>query len=79
MKVHDQPLFGRFNLGKRKLNIVTSIIQDKVARALNVTPEEINLDTNTTEDADSLTIKAENFDRLMQLMKEKLSILKTNR
>ena len=58
---------GRVNLGKRKLNTAISTFQEKVARALKVTPEEINLDTCTTED------------RLMQLIKEKLSIIKTNR
>ena len=70
---------GRVNLGKRKLNTAISTIQEKVARALNVTPEEINLDTSTTEDVDLLQIKAENFDRLMQLIKENLSTIKTNR
>ena len=79
MKAHAQPLSGRVNLGKRKLNTAISTIQEKVARALNVTPEEINLDTSTTENVDLLQIKAENFDRLMQLIKEKLSIIKANR
>ena len=58
---------GRVNLGKRKLNTAISTFEEKVARALNVTPEEINLDTCTTED------------RLMQPIKEKLSTIKTNR
>ena len=70
---------GRVNLGKRKLYTAISTIQGKVARALNVTPEEINLDTSTTEDVDLSQIKTENFDRLMQLIKEKLSTIKTNR
>ena len=65
LKVNAQPLSGRVNLGKRKLNTAFSTIQDKVARALNVTPEEINLDTSTTENVDLLQIKAENFDRLL--------------
>ena len=72
-------LSGRVNLGKRELNTAISTIQEKVARALNVTPDEINLDISTTEDVDLLRIKAENFDRLMQLIKEKLSTIKTNR
>ena len=79
LKVHAQPLSGRVNIGKRKLNTAISTIQEKVARALNATPEEINLDTSTTEDVDLLWIKVENFDRLMQLIKEKLSTIKTNR
>ena len=70
---------GRVNLGKRKLNTAISSIQEKVARALNVTPEEINLDTSTTEDVDLLQIKVENFDRLMQLITQKLSTINTNR
>ena len=70
---------GRVKLGKRKLNTAISTIQEKVARALNVTPEEINLDTSTTEDVDLLRIKAENFDKLMQLIKEKFSKIKTDR
>ena len=70
---------GRVKLGERKRNIAISTIQEKVARALNVTLEEINLDTSTTEDVDLLRIKAENFDRLMQLIKEKLSTKQTNR
>ena len=70
LKVHAQPLSGRVNLGKRKLNTAISTIQEKVARALNVTPEEINLDTGTTEDVDLSVIKVENFDRLMQLIKK---------
>ena len=37
------------------------------------------MDNSTTEDVDLLRIKAENFDRLMQLIKEKLSTIKTNR
>ena len=69
LKVHAQPLSGRVNLGNRKCNTSISTIQEKIARALNVLLEEINLDTSTTEDVDSL----------MQLIKEKLSILKTNR
>ena len=40
---------------------------------------EINWDTYITEDVDLLRIKAENFDRLMQLIKEKLSAIKTKR
>ena len=52
LKVHAQSLSGRVNLGKRKLNTAISIIQEKVARALNVIPEEINLDTSTNEDVD---------------------------
>ena len=78
LKVHGQSLSGRVNLGKRILNTAISTIQEKVARVLNVTPEEINLDTSTTEDVDLLRIKAKNFDRLMQLLKEKLSTIKTN-
>ena len=35
LKVHAQPLSGRVNLGKRKLNTAISTIQEKVARALN--------------------------------------------
>ena len=77
--IHVQPVSVRVNLGKRKLNTAISNIQEKVARALNVTSEEINLDTSTTKDVDLLWIKAENFDRLMQLIKEKLSTIKTNR
>ena len=78
MKVKAEPLSGRVNLGKRKLNTTISTIQEKVARTLNVTPEEINLDTGTTEDVDLLWIKAEYFHGLMQLIK-KLSTIKTNR
>ena len=62
----------------KKINTAISTIQEKVARALNVTPKEINLDTNTTEDSDLLQIKAENFDRLLQLTKERLSAIKAN-
>ena len=75
---YAQPLSGGINLSKRKLNTAISTIQEKVARALHVTPEEITLDTSTTEDASLLQIKAENFDRLMQLIKEKLLTIKTN-
>ena len=39
LKVHAQPLSGRVNSGKRKLNTAVSTIQEKVARALNVTPD----------------------------------------
>ena len=78
LKVHDQPLSGRANLGKRKLNTTISTIQEKVARALNITLEEINSDISTTEDVDLLWI-IEYFDRLMQLIKEKLSTKKTDR
>ena len=77
VKVHAQPLSGRIDLGKRKLNTAISTIQEKNATALNVTPEEINLDTSTTEDVDLLSIKVENFNRLMELIKEKLSTIKT--
>ena len=70
---------GRVNLVKRKLNTAISTIQEKVARTFNVTPEKINLDTSTTEDVNLLQIKAENFDKLMQLIKEKLSTIKMNR
>ena len=70
---------GRINLGKRKINTAISTIQEKVARLLNVTPEEINFDTSTIEDVDLLWIKAEHFGSLMQLIKEKLSTIKTNR
>ena len=62
LKVHAQPLFGRVNLGKRKLNTAISTIQEKVAKALNITPEEINLDTSATEDVDLLRIKVESSD-----------------
>ena len=72
LKVHAQSLSGRVNFGKRKVNTATSTIQEKVARALNLIPEEINLDTSTNEDVDLLGITAENFNRLMQLIKEKL-------
>ena len=41
---------ARVKLGKRKLNTAISTIQEKVARPLNVTPQEINLDTSTIED-----------------------------
>ena len=79
MKVHAQPLFRSATLGKRKLNTAISTIQEKIARALTVTPDEINLDTSTTEDVDLLRMNEENFDRLMQLIKEKLATIKTNR
>ena len=42
MKVHAQLFSGRVNSGKRKLNTAISTIQERVAGALNVTPEEIN-------------------------------------
>ena len=70
---------GRINLCKRNFNTAISANQEKVARALNVTTVEINLDTSTTKHVDLLRIKTENFDRLMQLIKEKLSTIKTNR
>ena len=79
LKLHAQQLSGRVIVGKRKLNIAISTMQEKIARALNVTQEEINLDISATEDVNLLLIKAENFDRLMQLIKEKLSTIKTNR
>ena len=79
LKVHAQALSGRVNLCKRKRNTAISSIQKKVARALNVTQEEINLNTSTTEDVDLLQIKAENSDRLTQLIKEMLSTIKTYR
>ena len=79
LKVHARSLSGRTNLDKRKLNIAISTIQEKVARALNVALEEINVDISTTEDVDLLQMKTENFDRLMQLIKEKLSTKNTNR
>ena len=37
------------------------------------------MDANATKDVDLLQMKAENFDRLMQLIKDNLSIIKTNR
>ena len=76
LKVHAQPLSGRANLGKRKLNTVISTIQEKVASALNITSKEINLDTSATEGVDLLRIKRKIFDRLMHLIKEKLSTIK---
>ena len=79
LKLHAQPLPSRINLGKRKLNKAISVIQEKVARTLNVTPEEINLDISATEDVDLLQDKAENFDRLMELIKEKISTITGNR
>ena len=42
-------LSGRVNLGKRKRNTAISAIQENIARVLNVMPEEINVDTSTTE------------------------------
>ena len=78
MKVHAQPLSERVNLGTRKLNTAISTIQEKIATALNVAPEEINLDTNNAEDVDLLRIKV-NSDRLMQLTKERLSTIRTNK
>ena len=79
LKVHAQPLCGRVNLSKRKLSTAICTIQEKVARALHVMPEEINLDTSTVEDVDLQWIKAKAFDRLMQLIKENLPTIKTNR
>ena len=37
------------------------------------------MDANATKDVDLLQMKAENFDRLMKLIKDNLSIIKTNR
>ena len=37
------------------------------------------MDTSATKDVDLLQMKAENFDRLMQLIKDNLSTIKTNR
>ena len=54
---HAQPLSERVNLGKRKLNTAISTIQEKVARAINITPKEINLDTSTTEDIDFMNME----------------------
>ena len=62
-----------------KENLTLLFLPFKIARVLNLISEEINLDTRTTENVDLLRIKAENFDRLMQLIKEKLSTIKTNR
>ena len=42
-------LSGRVNLGKRKRNTAISAIQENIVRVLNVMPEEINVDTSTTE------------------------------
>ena len=80
IKLHAQPLSSRVNLGKRKVTIsAISAIQEKVAKTLNITPEDINLDISTSEDVDLLKYKAENFDRLMQLIKEKISSLKSTK
>ena len=49
LKIHAQPLSGTVNLGKRKLNTAITTVQEKVARALDVTPVKIDLDTSTTE------------------------------
>ena len=37
------------------------------------------MDASATKDVDLLQMKAENFDRLMKLIKDNLSIIKTNR
>ena len=70
LKVHAQPLSASVNLGEKNLMLFLQCKRKLL---------EINLDTYTTEDVDLLPIKAENFDSLMQLIKEKLSTIKTKR
>ena len=70
LKVHAQPLSANVNLGEKNLMLFLQCKRKLL---------EINLDTYTTEDVDLLRIKAENFDSLMQLIKEKLSTIKTKR
>ena len=70
LKVHAQPLSASVNLGEKNLMLFLQCKRKLL---------EINLDTYTTEDVDLLRIKAENFDSLMQLIKEKLSTIKTKR
>ena len=70
LKVYAQPLSASVNLGEKNLMLFLQCKRKLL---------EINLDTYTTEDVDLLRIKAENFDSLMQLIKEKLSTIKTKR
>ena len=70
LKVHAQPLSASVSLGEKNLMLFLQCKRKLL---------EINLDTYTTEDVDLLRIKAENFDSLMQLIKEKLSTIKTKR
>ena len=70
LKTHALPPSSRRSLGKRKISALISEVSDKVAVALDVPIQ--NLETKQNESDTLIKQKADQLDRLMYLLKEKL-------
>ena len=76
LKLHAVPVHMKVGLGKRKLQQANSEMSKRVATMLNVEQKELSSsnDTSHTDVSKEIYDKANDMDRLIQLMKEKMLI-----
>ena len=72
IKVHALSYSGKKGLGKRKLKDVVSTMHGKIAKTLNVNSDDINIFDESQHMFKHISDKAESYDRLLLLVKEKI-------
>ena len=78
IKLHSQSLSGKKTLSKRKMKAIVSSIKEKLAKTLNVEQNDITiskmLENQSRDDAE----EAASYDRLLNLLKEKVDKASTS-
>ena len=70
LKLHAVPAHSKVSVGKRKIKQAKTVLRNKVASTLDL--EENILTSDSSEDCKELERKASEFDRLMNMIKDKL-------
>ena len=74
IKLHSQSVSGKKTLGKLKMKVTGSSIQEKLAKTLNVEQNDITISKMQKDGAE----KAASYDRLLNLLKEKVDKASTS-
>ena len=78
IKLHSQSVSGKKTLGKQKMRAIVSSIPEKLAKKLNIEQNDINISEMQEDQSRDDGEKAASYDRLLNLLKEKVDKASTS-